>query len=127
MVIGPPLTGARWVVAGGVASRPPITEPRPCRSTGSSMPPSDSPSISSNPAPTTPCSPGGVGPLHNYEYFGSKVPSVAAGVVVGMQDGQSEQTPPEVPEKQHPSHLLGNYLVIKIGHRRSPPTPTPPA
>ncbi len=58
---------------------------------------------------------GPVSDLDSYKYFGANVLSVAAGVVVGLQDGEPEQTPPHFPVNAVPPAILGNFVVIKIG------------
>ena len=61
---------------------------------------------------------GAIGDLSNYGYFGAKIRSVADGKVVGVQDGQPEQTPGSLPSGQTVQTAGGNYLVVKIdsGH-----------
>ena len=61
---------------------------------------------------------GPIGELSSYGYFGDKIRSATAGKVVGLQDGQPEQTPGALPTGQTVHTAGGNYLVVKIdkGH-----------
>ena len=117
VVISPPLAGARWVVAGGCCFPASYHRTATLPFNGVFHAPErfaiDFIQLRANNTLFS----GRRSDLHSYKYFGSKVLSVAAGVVVRMQDGQPEQTPPKFPKDSTTSQLLGNYLVINIGHR----------
>ena len=58
---------------------------------------------------------GSISDLRSFQFFGAPVLSVAAGVVVGLQDGLPEETPPKGISPVTAQNFLGNYLVIDIG------------
>lgn len=118
VVVGPPLVGARWVVGGGCCFPASYHRTATLPVNGTFHGPErfaidfvqlrDDNTLFSGP----------LSDLSSYAFFGSKLLSVADGVVVGRQDGQPEQTPPDFPAGGTAHALLGNYLVIKIapGH-----------
>jgi hypothetical protein len=119
VVIAPPLAGARWIVAGGCCF-PASYHRTATLAVNGAFHASERFAIDFMQlgADNTLFS----GPdtdLHSYKTFGNKLLSVAHGVVVHVTDGLPEQTPTRFPPPGMPlSELNGNYLVIKIGHRR---------
>jgi hypothetical protein len=118
VVISPPLAGPRWVVAGGCCF--PASYHRTA-----TLPVNGMFYASERFAidfvqllPDRRLFSGPVSDLFSYKYFGADVLSVAAGVVVGLQDGEPEQTPPHFPANAVPPAFLGNFLVIKIARGR---------
>jgi hypothetical protein len=61
---------------------------------------------------------GPIDQLSSFAYFGEEIHSVAAGKVVGLQDGMPKQTPGAMPPGVTIQNAGGNYLVIRIdkGH-----------
>ena len=57
---------------------------------------------------------GPIGQNSSYAYFGDRIHSVAGGRVVGLQDGQAEQTPGSLPTGQTVQTAGGNYVVVKL-------------
>jgi Peptidase family M23 len=118
VVIGPPLAGRRWVVAAGCCSPASYhrTATLPVNGIFHSTERFAIDFIQL--LPDNRLISGPVSDLQSYKYFGANVLSVAAGVVVGRQDGQPEQTPPNFPPDTVPPALNGNYVVIKMGRGR---------
>ena len=61
---------------------------------------------------------GPIAALSSYAFFGETVYSAAPGRVVGIKDGQQEQTPGSLPEGQTVETAGGNYVVVDIGSGR---------
>jgi hypothetical protein len=118
VVIGPPLAGARWVVAGGCCFPPSYHRTATLPVNGTFYAPERFAIDFVQLLPDHRLYSGPLSDLHSYKYFGAKVLSVAAGVVVGVQDGEPEQTPPHFPANAVPPGGLGNFLMIKIAPGR---------
>lgn len=116
VVIGPPLAGARWVVGGGCCFPASYHRTATLPVNGAFHAPErfaiDFVQLRADRRMFS----GPLSDLHSYRYFGAKVLSVADGVVVGLQDGLPEQTPPNFPANATAQQAGGNYLVINIGH-----------
>jgi Peptidase family M23 len=116
VVIGPPLAGTGWVVGGGCCFPASYHRTATLPVNGEFHAPErfaiDFIQLRADNALLS----GPLSDLHSYEYFGDKVLSVADGVVVGLQDGLPEQTPPNFPANATAQTAGGNYLVINIGH-----------
>ncbi len=116
VVIDPPLAGAGWVTSGGCCSPASYHRTATLPVNGAFHAPErfaiDFIQLSADHKLLH----GPVSDLHSYRYFGSQVLSVANGVVVGLQDGLPEQTPPNFPANATAQTAGGNYLVINIGH-----------
>lgn len=54
--------------------------------------------------------------LSSYAYVGARVLAVADGTVVNLQDGRPEETPPNYPQGYDLLQLLGNFVIVDIGH-----------
>ncbi len=54
--------------------------------------------------------------LSSYAYAGAKVLAVADGTVVNLQDGRPEETPPNFPQGYDLLQLLGNFVIVDVGH-----------
>ena len=61
---------------------------------------------------------GPIDQLSSYAYFGAPIHSVAAGTVVGLQDGRPEQTPGALPTGATIQTAGGNYVVVRIAKGR---------
>jgi hypothetical protein len=117
VVIGPPLSGARWVVNGGCCFPASYHRTATLPVNGAFHAPERFAIDFVQLGTDRKLLHGPLSSLHSYRYFGSKVLSVANGVVVGLQDGLPEQTPPNFPANATAQTAGGNYLVINIGHR----------
>jgi hypothetical protein len=115
VVIGPPLAGSRWVVGEGCCSPPShhvayvgavngaFSNPQRFAIDFVQLDPSDK--LYSGP----------ISDLGSFHFFGAPILSVAAGGVVGLQDGLPEEIPPKSVSPVTAQNFLGNYLVIDIG------------
>lgn len=116
VVIGPPLSGAGWVVGGGCCFPASYHRTATLPVNGAFHAPErfaiDFIQLRADHTLLS----GALSDLHSYRYFGAKVLSVADGVVVGLQDGLPEQIPPNFPANATAQTAGGNYLVINIGH-----------
>ena len=115
VVIGPPLAGSRWVAGEGCCSPPSHHVAFVGAVNGSFYNPQrfaiDFVQLDASGKLYS----GPFSDLRSYHFFGAPVLSVAAGVVVGLQDGFPEETPPEGVAPITAQNFLGNYLVIDIG------------
>ncbi len=117
VVIGPPLSGARWLVNGGCCFPASYHRTATLPVNGAFHAPERFAIDFVQLGTDRKLLHGPVSDLRSYRYFGSKVLSVANGVVVGLQDGLPEQTPPNFPANATAQTAGGNYLVINIGQR----------
>lgn len=118
VVIGPPLEGPRWVDAIGCCSPPSVhrtaTLPINGKIVASERFAIDFVQLNAE----NKLYAGPQNKLSSYAYEGAKVLSVADGTVVGIQDGQPEQTPSTFPKGLTVLQNLGNFVVVDIGHSR---------
>ena len=115
VVIGPPLAGAGWVDAIGCCFPASVHRTATLPVNGTFCAPERFAIDFVQLRPDRRLFSGSVHDLNSYRFYGAKVLSVAAGVVVGLQDGEPEQTPPYFPANAVPPAFFGNIVVIKIG------------
>ncbi len=115
VVIGPPLAGSRWVVGEGCCSPPSHHVGYVAAANGAFYNPQRFAIDFVQLEPNDKLYSGPISDLQSFHFFGAPVLSVAAGVVVGLQDGFPEQTPPTKISPVTAQNFLGNRLVIDIG------------
>ncbi len=115
VIIGPPLAGGRWVVGEGCCSPPSHHVAYVGAVNGAFSNPQRFAIDFVQLDPSGKLYSGSISDLRSYHFFGAPLLSVAAGVVVGLQDGLPEETPPKGISPVTAQNFLGNYLVINIG------------
>ena len=116
VVIGPPLEGPRWVDAVGCCSPPSAHRTATMPINGKFV---AFERFAIDFAQLNPENKLYTGPrekLSSYAYVGARVLAVADGTVVNLQDGRPEETPPNYPQGYDLLQLLGNFVIVDIGH-----------
>jgi murein DD-endopeptidase MepM/ murein hydrolase activator NlpD len=118
IVIAPPLKGARWVAGGGCCTPYSYHRGATLPINGSIHAPerfaidfvqlNDKNQLNSGP----------IDQLSSYAYLGEEIYAVAAGTVVGMEDGLPEQVPGKLPADATIETAGGNHVVVDIGEGR---------
>ncbi len=118
VVVSPPLRGSGWVVGNGCCS--PINAHR-----GSTLSINGAVSVAQRFAidfvqltDQGRALTGDAKKVESYPAFGRTVYAAASGTVVGLRDGEKEQTPGALPADATIQSADGNYLVIDIGGGR---------
>jgi Peptidase family M23 len=118
VVIAPPLKGPRWVIGGGCCAT--VTYHR-----GATLPLNGSIHVAERYAidfvqldAQSRLASGPINELASFRYFGEPVFSVAAGRVVGIEDGLPEQVPGKLPADATIQMAAGNHVVVDIGEGR---------
>jgi len=116
VVIGPPLEGPRWVDAVGCCYPPSAHRTATMPINGKFV---AFERFAIDFAQLNPENKLYTGPrekLSSYAYVGARVLAVADGTVVNLQDGRPEETPPNFPQGYDLLQLLGNFVIVDIGH-----------
>jgi hypothetical protein len=116
VVIGPPLEGPRWVDAVGCCSPPSAHRTATMPINGKFVAFERFAIDFAQLNPENKLYAGPRDKLSSYAYVGARVLAVADGTVVNLQDGRPEETPPNSPQGYDLLQLLGNFVIVDIGH-----------
>ena len=116
VVIGPPLEGPRWVDAVGCCSPPSAHRTATMPINGKFVAFERFAIDFAQLNPENKLYAGPRDKLSSYAYVGARVLAVADGTVVNLQDGRPEETPPNYPQGYDLLQLLGNFVIVDIGH-----------
>ena len=116
VVIGPPLEGPRWVDAVGCCSPPSAHRTATMPINGKFVAFERFAIDFAQLNPENKLYTGPRDKLSSYAYVGARVLAVADGTVVNLQDGRPEETPPNYPQGYDLLQLLGNFVIVDIGH-----------
>ena len=116
VVIGPPLEGPRWVDAIGCCSPPSVHRTATLPINGKFYVFERFAIDFAQLNPENKLYAGPRDKLSSYAYVGAKVLAVADGMVVNLQDGRPEETPPNFPQGYDLLQQLGNFVIVDIGH-----------
>jgi hypothetical protein len=116
VVIGSPLEGPRWVDAAGCCSPPSAHRTATMPINGKFVAFERFAIDFAQLNPENKLYAGPRDKLSSYAYVGARVLAVADGTVVNLQDGRPEETPPNYPQGYDLLQLLGNFVIVDIGH-----------